>query len=152
MDGPVLSGKLERVGMPDGVFKDWDGARATVADQRLALTDHEAALKTLLDWLRGRKLDLRVAGHRVVHGGTRYDRPCLVTPDVVAELKGLIPLAQEHLPQEIEAIAASTRPHPALPQVACFDTAFHRTMPREAERCRLPHQLAHEGILRYGLH
>jgi len=152
LDAPVLSGKLERIGLPDGVFKAWDGARATLADQRLALTDHEAALKTLLDWLRGRKLDLRVAGHRVVHGGTRYDRPCLVTPDVVAELKGLIPLAPEHLPQEIEAIEAITRLHPDLPQVACFDTAFHRTMPREAQLYGLPRELAHEGILRYGFH
>jgi len=67
-------------------------------------------------------------------------------------LKGLIPLAPEHLPQEIEAIEAITRLHPDLPQVACFDTAFHRTMPREAQLYGLPRELAHEGILRYGFH
>src|SRR5207253_3665627 len=110
------------------------------------------ALKTLLDWLRGRRLDLRVVGHRVVHGGTRYGEPCLVKPEVVATLKMLIPLAPEHLPQEIEAIEAITRLHPDRPQVACFDTAFHRTMPRMAQLYGLPRELADEGILRYGFH
>jgi len=152
LDRPVLSGKLERIGLADGAFRAWDGAQSPVVDQRLALPDHEAALKTLLDWLRDRKLDLRVVGHRVVHGGTRYNKPCLVTPDVVATLKSLIPLAPEHLPQEIEAIEAITRLHPGLPQVACFDTAFHRTMPRTAQLYGLPLELASEGILRYGFH
>jgi acetate kinase len=71
---------------------------------------------------------------------------------VVATLKSLIPLAPEHLPQEIEAIEAITRLHPGLPQVACFDTAFHRTMPRTAQLYGLPLELASEGILRYGFH
>jgi acetate kinase len=152
LDRPVLSGKLERIGTADGVFQSWDGARVSLVDRRLALPDHEIALKTLLDWLRSRDLALRVAGHRVVHGGMLYNRPRLVTPEVVTALKGLIPLAPEHLPQEIAAIEAIMRLHPGLPQVACFDTAFHRTMPRTARLYGLPHELADEGILRYGFH
>jgi acetate kinase len=152
LDQPVLSGKLERIGTADGVFQSWDSARASLVDRRLALQDHEIALKTLLDWLRGRDLALRVAGHRVVHGGMLYNRPRLVTPEIVTALKGLIPLAPEHLPQEIAAIEAMTRLNPGLPQVACFDTAFHRTMPRTAQLYGLPRELADEGILRYGFH
>ena len=77
---PVISGKLERIGFSDSVFRAWDGARNPQVDRRLPLPGHEAALKTLLDWLHGRKLDLQVVGHRVVHGGPKYDSPCLVTP------------------------------------------------------------------------
>ncbi len=152
LDRPAVSGKLERIGLPDSVFRAWDGAHIALVDQRAALVDHQAALKTLLDWLRGRNLDLRAVGHRVVHGGRRYDRPTLVTPEVVATLKSLIPVAPEHLPQELAAIEAITRLHPDLPQVACFDTAFHRTMPRVAQLYGLPRELADEGILRYGFH
>jgi acetate kinase len=143
LEQPVLSGKLERIGTSDGVFEARD-ASASLVNRRLALPDHEIALKTLLDWLRGRDLALRVAGHRVVHGGIRYSSPRLVTPDLVAALKGLIPLAPEHLPQEIAAIEAIMRLDPGLPQVACFDTAFHRTMPRTAQLYGLPRELANE--------
>ena len=75
VEAPVLSGKLERIGLPEGNFRAVDNAHATLVDQRVALPNHEAALKTLLDWLGGRKLELRAVGHRVVHGGIQYDRP-----------------------------------------------------------------------------
>jgi acetate kinase len=152
VETPVLSGKLERIGLPEGVFRASDSARAPLVDQRIALPSHEAALKILLDWLGSRKLELRTVGHRVVHGGMQYDRPQLVTPDVIGALKALIPLAPEHLPQEIEAIEAVGRLHPNLPQVVCFDTAFHRKAPRVAQLYGLPRELAEEGILRYGFH
>jgi acetate kinase len=152
MAAALLSGKLERIGLPDGSFRAWDNAHAAAADERLALPNHEAALKKLLEWLGNRKLELRVAGHRVVHGGIEYDRPRLVTPDLIAALKALIPLAPEHLPQEIEAIEAVGRLHPNLPQVVCFDTSFHRKMPRVAQLYGLPRELAEQGILRYGFH
>jgi acetate kinase len=152
VEAPVLSGKLERIGLPEGAFRAVDNGHAPLVDQRVALPNHEAALKTLLDWLGSRKLDLRVVGHRVVHGGMQYDRPQLVTPDLIAALKALIPLAPEHLPQEIEAIEAVGRLHPDLPQVVCFDTSFHRKMPRVAQLYGLPRELAEQGILRYGFH
>jgi acetate kinase len=152
VEAPVLSGKLERIGLPEGAFRAVDNAHATLVDQRVALPNHEAALKTLLDWLGGRKLELLAAGHRVVHGGMQYDRPQLVTPDLITALKALVPLAPEHLPQEIEAIEAVGRLHPDLPQVVCFDTSFHRKMPRVAQLYGLPKELAEQGILRYGFH
>lgn len=152
VEAPLLSGKLERIGLPEGAFRAMDNARAPLVDQRVALPNHEAALKTLLDWLGGRKLDLLAAGHRVVHGGMQYDRPQPVTADLIAALKALIPLAPEHLPQEIEAIEAVGRLHPNLPQVVCFDTSFHRRMPRVSQLYGLPKELAEQGILRYGFH
>src|SRR5271156_2593674 len=93
LEAPALSGKLERIGLPGGDFRVWDANHEPLVDQKLDSTGHEAALKTLLDWLRGRKLELRAVGHRVVHGGPQYDRPRLVTPEVMAALKALIPLA-----------------------------------------------------------
>ena len=152
VEAPVLSGKLERIGLPESVFQASDSAHAPLIDKRVALPNHAAALKTLLDWLGSRKLDLRGVGHRVVHGGMHYDRPQLVTPYVVAALKMLVPLAPDHLPQEIEAIEAVGRLHPNLPQVVCFDTSFHRKMPRTAQLYGLPRELAEEGVLRYGFH
>ncbi len=152
LDAPELSGKLDRIGMPGGVFRAWDQRHASLVDQQMELSGHEAALKTLLDWLQSRNLQLRVIGHRVVHGGAQYDRPRRVTPEVIAALKALIPLAPEHLPQEIEAIEAVARLHPDTPQVVCFDTAFHRRMPREAQLYGLPRELADAGVLRYGFH
>ena len=152
LEAPELSGKLERIGMPAGVFRAWDRTHASLVDQPLELPGHEAALKTLLDWLQSRNLELRAIGHRVVHGGTQFDRPHRVTPEMIAGLKTLIPLAPEHLPQEIEAIEAVARLHPGIPQVACFDTAFHRSMPREAQLYGLPRELADAGVLRYGFH
>jgi acetate kinase len=148
----ALSGKLERIGLPDGIFIARDGAHVTLVDRRLALPNHEAALKTLLDWLGSQKLELQVVGHRIVHGGMQYERPQLVTPDIIAGLKTLVPLAPEHMPQEIEAIEAVSRLHPNLPQVVCFDTAFHRKMPRVAQLYGLPRALGEQGILRYGFH
>lgn len=152
VEAPELSGKLERIGLPESAFEVRDGTGATQVNQRVSLPTHESALKTLLDWLGGRKLALKVVGHRIVHGGVVFDSPRLVTPDVIAELKKLIPLAPEHMPQEIEAVEAVGRLHPNLPQVVCFDTAFHRRMPRVAQLYGLPRELADQGILRYGFH
>jgi acetate kinase len=152
LEGPELWGKLDRIGLAGGVFRAWDSKHAAVADQKLELPGQQEALKKLLDWLESRSLELRVVGHRVVHGGTLYDRPRRVTPEVIAGLKTLIPLAPEHLPQEIEGIEAIGRLDANLPQVVCFDTAFHRGMPRQAQLYGLPRELAEAGVLRYGFH
>lgn len=152
LDTPALTGKLERIGLPGASFRAWDAQRAPLIDRPAPLDGPKAALATLLDWLRERNLDLRGVGHRVVHGGTLYDQPRRVTPEVLAGLKSLTPLAPEHLPSEIEAIEAVAKLHADLPQVVCFDTAFHRRMPRQAQLYGLPRALADDGILRYGFH
>jgi acetate kinase len=91
-------------------------------------------------------------GHRIVHGGSSYSSPQLITGDVLATLSRLIPLAPLHLPIELATIDALADRYPALPQVACFDTAFHRTMPRVAQLYGLPRRFLDAGIARYGFH
>ena len=112
------------------------------------------ALAKMLPWAReqldGRRLD--AAGHRVVHGGLRHTRPARVTPQLIAELEALTPLAPLHEAYNLGAIKMTQQINPQLPQVACFDTAFHRTMPEVEQAFALPHALYDEGIRRYGFH
>ncbi len=116
--------------------------------------DHRAALAHLLDWLRqtGQGDGLAGAGHRVVHGGTAFIAHCRLTPDAIAQLAALEPLAPHHQPHNVAAIRALAAQMPDLPQVACFDTAFHATQPPEARRLALPRDLVAKGLQRYGFH
>ena len=91
-------------------------------------------------------------GHRVVHGGTRFAAPARVTPEVLAELDRLVPFAPLHLPPSLDAIRALDRLLPGVPQVACFDTAFHATLPPVERRFGLPRRFFDEGVKRYGFH
>ncbi|HUZ91516.1 MAG TPA: acetate/propionate family kinase [Methylocella sp.] len=115
---------------------------------------HEAALSAMLQWLEQTFTahHLRAAGHRVVHGGSRFTAPTLIDGEVIARLRELIPLAPLHQPHNIAAIEALARLHPALPQIACFDTAFHHAQPEIATRFALPRRLHDEGVRRYGFH
>ena len=150
----LLSGEVERIGVPGSRLRLTDTHRATLLDQGGDLPDHGSALEAVLAWLRGHRPDLTfdAVGHRVVHGGSHYSEPHQVTPELIAILQGLVPLAPEHLPQAIQAIQAAARAHPDLPQVACFDTAFHRRMPRTAQMYPLPRHLGDAGVVRYGFH
>ena len=91
-------------------------------------------------------------GHRLVHGGTAHVKPQLVSPALIEDLKLLMPLAPDHLPHEIKGLEAVHRHYPHLPQVVCFDTAFHRRMPEVAQRYALPEPLFRAGLQRYGFH
>ncbi len=119
-----------------------------------AIADHRAAIAALLDWLKqaGHGDGLAGAGHRVVHGGTAFTEHCRLTPDAIAQLAALESLAPHHQPHNIAAIRALAAQMPDLPQVACFDTAFHAAQPPEARRLALPRDLAAKGLLRYGFH
>lgn len=92
------------------------------------------------------------AGHRVVHGERRFTQPVMVTPEVLQQLEGLVSLAPLHQPHNLSAIKAMAKRSAGLPQIACFDTSFHRTQPRVAELFALPRALADEGVIRYGFH
>ena len=94
---------------------------------------------------------VKAAGHRVVHG-MKHSDPERVTPKLLAELHRLTPYAPDHLPREIGLIEAFRKRYPTLPQVACFDTAFHRTMPRVAKLLPIPRRYAGKGVERYGFH
>lgn len=95
---------------------------------------------------------VEAVGHRVVHGGDRYVRPCLIDQQVLDQLRGLAPYDPNHLPQQISLVEAVARRRPDLPQVACFDTAFHATLPEVARLLPLPRRLYRQGIRRYGFH
>ncbi len=118
-----------------------------------ALT-HETALAWLFDWLdRGSHAQqLLGAGHRVVHGGIRHDAPIVVSDGIITELDALVPLAPLHQPHNMAAIKALRKLRPGLAQVACFDTAFHRTQPAVAQALPLPAAVTAEGLRRYGFH
>jgi acetate kinase len=150
----LLSAQIERIGLKDSLFRIEAAGGETLIAEKRDLPDHDAALEALLGWLRSNDAggEFDAVGHRVVHGGAKYTRPNLVTPRLLRTLKEMVPLAPDHLPQEIRAIQAVKRSFPDLRQVACFDTAFHCRMPRVAQLYALPKNLSDEGIIRYGFH
>src|SRR5271169_6153929 len=111
-------------------------------------------LPAVLPWTRERLGARRLAalGHRVVHGGLRHSRPARVTPELLAELESLVPLAPLHEPHNLAPIKMALQLNPDLPQLACFDTAFHRTAPEVEQAFALPYSFYQEGIRRYGFH
>ena len=112
------------------------------------------ALDTLAEWLRSMYGGMEVVGvgHRVVHGGAQFEGPTIITQSVLAELRRLVPLAPLHQPYNIAAIEAVFERLPDVPQVACFDTSFHRGWPAVAELIALPRAIRDAGVLRYGFH
>jgi acetate kinase len=119
-----------------------------------AALSHEEALSVLLAWIEHHEAGLRLiaVGHRVVHGGTRYWEPVLIDPAVLTSLERFVPLAPLHQPHNLAAIRAVARIQPTLPQVACFDTAFHHTQPAVAQAFALPTDITALGVKRYGFH
>jgi acetate kinase len=130
----------------------------SVAGRMLAkstnIPDHGAAIARLFDWLEseGHAKNLAGAGHRVVHGGGRFTRPTRLDAAAIDALDALSPLAPHHQPHNVAAIRALALRMPRLPQIACFDTAFHATLPEEACRLPLPREFHDRGIRRYGFH
>jgi len=150
----ILGGELERIGTPQASL----GVKGTNPSDNfsrpVAAANHSAAADALTRWIEehsGRDA-LAAVGHRVVHGGPNYSQPQQVTAEMIEELRRLSPFDPEHLPLEIELLEAFRRRHPRLPQVACFDTAFHRTMPRVATVLPIPRRYEAAGVRRYGFH
>ena len=116
--------------------------------------DHEDALRVLRQWIETNTADLKIAaaGHRVVHGGDYFTKPVIIDKAVIAELEKLVPLAPLHQPHNLAAIKALAGLHPDLPQVACFDTAFHVAQQPVAKEFAIPRRLSESGIKRYGFH
>jgi acetate kinase len=136
------------------VFSARDAAGPVAGRLPQTLRDHEAALAWLFDWLAagGHAGALAAAGHRVVHGGAEHALPARITPATLASLRALVPLAPLHQPHNLAAIDALAKLRPSLPQVACFDTAFHRSQLPVAQRYALPREYAQRGLRRYGFH
>jgi len=132
-----------------------DAESHSLADEKLeAIKDGRDAIGVLATWLRSKYGGARVlgAGHRVVHGGARFDAPTILNPQVVSELHKLVPLAPLHQPYNLAAIEAAIERMPSVPQVACFDTSFHRGQAAVAELIPLPRDLRKVGLQRYGFH
>ena len=150
----ILEGGVERIGLPEATFVV-KGLNQTDNFSRLvAAPDHTVAVGILMDWIeeRIRRGELTAVGHRVVHGGPKYSDPQLITKEMVEELRQLKPFDPEHLPEEILLTEAFHRRFPYLPQVACFDTAFHHDLPRVARLLPIPRRYEAQGVRRYGFH
>ena len=148
-------GQIEGIGTSPRLSAK-DGAGGVLVNEPLsrAVKDGRSAFDALSAWLRSRYGGARVlgVGHRVVHGGARFDRPVIVTPEVLGELKALIPLAPLHQPYNLAAIEAVFEGLAGVPQVACFDTSFHRSQPAVADVVPLPKEICRSGLQRYGFH
>lgn len=149
----VARGAAEGIGQAKSRLWLRDAQGETLGEESGGLASHGDAFERLLARLHELGLPRPEAcGHRVVHGGERYRAPARVDDELLESLRGFIPLAPLHLPMEIRLIEAARRATPELPQVACFDTAFHRRMPEAAQRLPLPRRLWESGIRRYGFH
>ncbi|MBI3094076.1 MAG: acetate/propionate family kinase [Rhodocyclales bacterium] len=159
---PELVGQIDGIGAVGGQaahFKVRDAAGKTLDDIDLDLdgpteTPHKKALSFLVDWLRLHQAGWRVAGvgHRVVHGAQKFSLPIVLDAGIVDTLRGFIPLAPLHQPHNLAGIDAMSAAMPGVPQVACFDTAFHRSQPELAQLFALPRAITAQGVRRYGFH
>jgi len=150
----ALHGKVDRIGLSGTQFTFSDPARQQQDSHRIGDFDHRSAAQFLCDWLENRIgfASICAVGHRVVNGGAKYNEPQRVTQDLLDELRRNNAYAPEHLPPEIALIDLFGKRAPGLPQVACFDTAFHRHMPRVAKILPIPRRFQAKGVERYGFH
>jgi acetate kinase len=151
----LFEGQIENLGLEPHLRMTSAGGKV-LAERRwpAGALDHHKATAAILqlvdDQLGGRRL--RAFGHRVVHGGLDYAAPTRIDAGVLAKLASLIPLAPLHQPHNLAPIEAIAVSHPELPQIACFDTAFHRSQPALAQAFALPRELTDVGVRRYGFH
>jgi acetate kinase len=150
----ILEGGIERIGLPEATLRVKGLNKADNFSRPLAAPNHTVAVGALMDWIEQRSGHeaLTAVGHRVVHGGPNYSEPQLVTKEMVEELRQLSQFDPEHLPEEILLTEAFHRRFPDLPQVACFDTAFHHDLPRVARLLPIPRRYEAQGVRRYGFH
>jgi acetate kinase len=155
VDNEILlaAGAVERIGLPGGELGIRDAVNEVLSEIHRDFSDHSAALQATFAALQQLNLPQPAAvGHRLVHGGPDHLAPERVTPQLMNALHQLIGFAPLHLPSELQGIEAVATRFPSLPQVVCFDTAFHRRMPELAQRFPLPRSFWDEGLRRYGFH
>jgi acetate kinase len=150
----MLAGRIERIGLPEAILIVKGLEKADNFRRSVEAPHHTMAVDALMDWLEERIGNdaLTAVGHRVVHGGPKYSEPQRITREMVEELHQLRPFDPEHLPEEILLTVAFHRRFPELPQVACFDTAFHSDLPRVARLLPIPRRYERQGVRRYGFH
>jgi acetate kinase len=150
----ILGGNIDRIGLPEATFTVKGSNEEDDFSQEVIAPGHTTAVDRLLEWLEERigRGGLSAVGHRVVHGGEKFSKPQQINPEMIHELHQLSSFDPEHLPGEIELIKAVSHHYPDVPQVACFDTAFHRGMPRVARLLPIPRRYDAKGVQRYGFH
>jgi acetate kinase len=149
----LLHGKIDGIGLKESTltFSNENGNQENAL--KAEASDHRSAANFLMDWLEKQHefSSVVAVGHRVVHG-MEHSEPELITPELLSELHRIIPYDPDHLPEEIKIIETLRQRHPKLPQIACFDTAFHSTMPRVAKLLPIPRRFDTMGIRRFGFH
>src|ERR1051326_3495143 len=149
----TLACQVERIGQSGSQMRIVDGDAVTLLDRAADLDTQATAARVFLEWLHHRsEVAPTAVGHRLVHGGRAHRAPHVLTRGVLADLQELVPIDPDHLPQALAVIQVTTDTYPAIPQVACFDTAFHRSLPRVAQMYPLPARFADAGVIRYGFH
>ncbi|HXB20536.1 MAG TPA: acetate/propionate family kinase [Candidatus Solibacter sp.] len=149
----IAEGAIEGIGQPTARLRIRNSQNQVLEDHQAKFADVHETIGALFEALEKPDLPRPVAvGHRIVHGGMLYTKPHKITPQLQKDLRQLVPLAPLHLPSQIELIEAIRKWRPTLPQIACFDTAFHSRMPELARRFPLPRDLWDKGIRRYGFH
>jgi acetate kinase len=150
----ILAGGIERIGLPEATFRVKGSDQADNFSRPVSAPDHTAAVGALMDWIEERsgRDALAAVGHRVVDGGPKFSKPERITAKMVEDLRRLSPFDPDHLPEEILLTEAFHRRFPDLPQVACFDTAFHHDLPRVAQLLPIPRRYEAQGVRRYGFH
>ena len=155
----LAEGGVEKIGLPDSFlkFKLSDGSKKVIEE---SIPDHRKAVNDILNLLTSKEYgcitslkDIDAVGHRVVHGGEKFNKSVLIDEEVIEKIKECYDVAPLHNPVNMAGIDAVTELMPGIPQVAVFDTAFHQTMPKEAYMYALPYRLYEEyGVRRYGFH
>ncbi len=150
----ILGGEIERIGLPGTTLRVKGLSEADNFSRSVMAPDHSVAVGILMDWIEQRCASdaLTAIGYRVVHGGPKYSQPELITSEMILELHGLSAFDPEHMPEELLLIEAFRHRFPDLPQVACFDTAFHHDLPQVAKLLPIPRRYEAKGLRRYGFH
>ncbi|HVB98396.1 MAG TPA: acetate/propionate family kinase [Candidatus Dormibacteraeota bacterium] len=150
----ILDGRIDRIGLPEATLRVKGVDQADNLSRLVTAPDHTSAVSVLVDWIEERngRDGLTAVGHRVVHGGPKYYKPQRINREMVEELRRLSPFDPDHMPEEILLAEAFHRRFPDLPQVACFDTAFHHDLPRVAQMLPIPRRYEAQGVRRYGFH
>lgn len=149
----LLDGLADGIGQSNGTLEVKDASGKTLRSEQLSFASRHDALSHATQWLNELAPGTPYAiGHRVVHGGPKLIEHQSITPELIAELQASVHFAPLHIPMALQLIEEAERAYPKVPQFACFDTTFHRTMPETAARFPLPRELYDEGIRRYGFH
>ena len=150
----ILEGAIERIGLPGPRMRVRGLNREDNFSRLVTAPDHRVAVAHLMDWIEelNESGAITAVGHRVVHGGPTYNEPQRIDAEMIEQLKKLSQFDPEHMPEEILLIEAFQQRYPLLPQLACFDTAFHHDLPRVARLLPIPRRYEEQGVRRYGFH